>query len=109
MDGERPPWRQNICERSRQSLLVVQPRLMGFVTIDFQWLTHLIINEGCKGKEIEKIGEESPDIGIAVLAQTLVVEPINLRDLPRFVIAAQNGDTVPVSEFECDKQSDGFD
>ena len=33
-----------------------------------------------------------PGIGAAILADTLVVEPIHLRDLPRLMVPAQDGD-----------------
>ena len=44
--------------------------------------THLIVDESSEGEEIKEIGEEAPDVGIAVFSQTFVVEAIDLCDLP---------------------------
>lgn len=41
----------------------------------------LIVDKGGKGEVVEEICKVFPDIGIAVLAQTLVVEAIDLSDL----------------------------
>lgn len=48
----------------------------------------LIFDEGGEREEIEEIGEVFPNIGVAILAQTLVVEAVDLRNLARFVVAA---------------------
>lgn len=71
--------------------------------------TDLIFDEGSEWKVVEEISEESPHIGVPVLPQTFIVEAIYLRDLPRFVIATENGDTVPVAELQRDQKGDGFD
>lgn len=46
----------------------------------------LIVDEGGKGEIVEQIGEVFPDIRIAILSKTFVVEAINLRDLTGFVV-----------------------
>ena len=69
----------------------------------------LVVNQSGEGKVVEEISEEFPDIGVAVLAQTLVVEAVNLGDLARFMVAAQDGDAGRVADFERDEESDGFD
>ena len=71
--------------------------------------THLVVNKRCQGKEIEEVGEEPPDVSIAVFAQAFVVEPIHLGDLTRFVIAAQDGDAITVPQLEGHEERDGFD
>lgn len=40
--------------------------------------TYLIVNQGCEGEEVEQIGEESPDVGISVFSEALVVKAIHL-------------------------------
>lgn len=71
--------------------------------------TYLVFDQRSEGEVIEEIREVSPHIGIAVLPQALVVEPIHLRDLPRLVVASEDGDTVAVAQFEGNKEGDGFD
>jgi hypothetical protein len=70
--------------------------------------TYLVVDESGKRKVIEKIGEESPDIRVTVLAQTLVVEPVHLGDLPRLVISAEDRDTVAVAQLQRNEQRDGL-
>lgn len=50
----------------------------------------LVVDEGGKGEVIKKVGKVLPHIGVAVLAQAFVVKAVNLSDLARLVIAAQN-------------------
>ena len=53
---------------------------------------------------VEEVGEVLPDVGVAVLAQALVVEAVDLRDLPRLVVAAQDSHAVAVPHLERDEQ-----
>jgi hypothetical protein len=63
--------------------------------------TEYLSFDNCSEREIvEKIGEVFPHICVAVLPQTLVVEAVDLSDLPRFVVASENGDPVLESDFE---------
>jgi len=55
---------------------------------------NLAINESSKWQIVEEIGEILPDVGVAVLAQTLIVEAVDLCYLATLVIAAQNCDAV---------------
>lgn len=71
--------------------------------------THLILDEGSKRKVIKQVCKEPPDVRIAVLAQALVVEAIHLRDLPRFVVPAQDGHPIAVAQFEGDEEGNGLD
>ena len=41
--------------------------------------------------------------------QALVVEAVDLRDLPRLVVAAQDGHPLAIADFERDEQGDRFD
>jgi hypothetical protein len=72
-------------------------------------MTHLVIDERSEGQKVEQISEESPNVGVPILAETLVVEPIHLRDLPRFVVPTENSDTVAVAKFESDEEGDRLD
>ncbi len=41
--------------------------------------SYLSIDEGGQMKVVEQVGEVLPDVGVAVLAQALVVEPVDLK------------------------------
>lgn len=56
--------------------------------INLVYITHLVINERSEGQIVKEVREVLPDICVAVLAQTLIVETIHLRDLATLVIAS---------------------
>lgn len=66
----------------------------------------LVVDEGREGEVVEKVGEVLPDIGVAVFAEALVVEAVDLGDLARLVVAAEDGDALRVSDLESDEQGD---
>jgi hypothetical protein len=70
---------------------------------------NLVVDEGGEGKVVEEVGEVLPDVGVAVLAETLVVKAIYLRNLTRFVVTTEDSDAGGVSDLEGDKESDGLD
>ena len=41
---------------------------------------HLTIHQRGEGQVVEQVCEVFPDVGVPVLAQTLVIEPVNLRE-----------------------------
>lgn len=59
---------------------------------------YLVINQGGEGQVVEEICEVFPDIRVAVFPQTLVVESVDLGDLTRFVVAAEDGDALWVTD-----------
>ena len=69
----------------------------------------MVFNESGEGKVVEKVGEVSPHVGVPVLAQALVIEPVYLRDLPRFVVSAEDGHSIAVPELQSDKEGDSLD
>lgn len=71
--------------------------------------THLIVNQGGEGQVVEEIGEELPHVRIPVLPQTLVVEPVHLRDLSTLVVASQDRHTVSVANLQRDEEGDRLD
>ena len=57
------------------------------------------VDNGAEGEVIENFGAISPDCDGAVFAQTLIVESVDLRDLARLVIPANQHDAVRISDF----------
>lgn len=68
----------------------------------------LVVDEGGKGEVVEKVGEVLPHIGVAILPQAFIVETVNLGDLARLVIAAEDGDALRITDLEGHKQGDGL-
>lgn len=58
----------------------------------------LILDERGEWQVVEEVGEVLPDVGVAVLAEALVVEAVDLRDLARLVVAAEDGDALRVAD-----------
>jgi len=56
--------------------------------------TYLAVNKCSEREVVKEISKVFPDVRIAVLAQTLVVEAIDLRNLATLVVATQNCDAV---------------
>lgn len=65
---------------------------------------NLIVNQGGKRQVVEQVCEVFPDIGIAVLAEALVVKAIHLGDLARLVVTTEDGNALGVSDFESDQE-----
>ena len=49
---------------------------------------NVVVDEGREREVVEQVGEVLPHVRVPVLSQTLVVEAVHLRDLPRLVVAA---------------------
>ena len=58
---------------------------------------HTPIDDGGKGKKVEDLASGFPDGGIAVLLHAFFVEAVDLGDLARLVVAADEGDAVGVT------------
>ena len=101
IEGESPPWRQKICGRPSQHRSG-RKRKQGD-------RTDLVVDERGQGEVVEQVGEELPDVGVAVLAQALVVEAVHLRDLPTLVVPAQDRHAVAVAHLERDEERDCLD
>jgi len=70
---------------------------------------YLVVDQGRERQVVEQVGKVLPHIGVAVLAKTLVVEPVHLRDLARLVVAAEDGDALRVADLEGHKQGHRLD
>lgn len=71
--------------------------------------TNLVVDEGSEGQIVEEVCEVLPHIGIAVLSQALVVEAVDLSNLPRLVVASQDGDALAIPHLESDEEGDRLD
>lgn len=69
----------------------------------------LSIDDRPQRKVVKHVAAVPPNVGAPVLALTLVVEAVNLRDLARLVVAPDEGDPVGVADFEQQEQEEGFD
>ena len=56
-----------------------------------------VLDNGREREVVEDLSAVSPNIDGAILPQTLVVEPVHLGDLPRFVVAANQSDAVRIA------------
>ena len=63
-----------------------------------------VLDERRHGEVVKEVREELPDVGVPVLALALVIEAVHLRDLPRLVVAPQDGDAVLVPHFQGHQQ-----
>ena len=67
------------------------------------------VHNCCEREVVENFATVPPDIGGAVLALAFVVEPINLRNLSRLMVASDESDTIRVPYFVCEEQEEGLD
>lgn len=64
----------------------------------------LVLNKSCEGEVVEEVGEIFPHIGVAIFAQTLVVETVNLGDLAGFVVSTEDSNTIGVANLQGDQK-----
>lgn len=68
----------------------------------------LVVDEGGEGEVVEQIGEVLPNVCVTVLSEALVVEAVYLGDLAGLVVTTQDGDSLGIPNFECNKKGHGF-
>lgn len=57
-------------------------------------MSNLSVDQRGERQVVEQVCEVLPHVGVAVLPQALVVEAVDLRDLPRLVVPSQDGDSL---------------
>lgn len=69
---------------------------------------NLVVDKSGQGQVVEEIGEEFPNIGVAILSQALVVETVNLCYLTGFVVSSENCDALRIPDFEGNEEGDSL-
>lgn len=69
----------------------------------------LILHKGSQGNVVKEVGKFLPYLFRAKLLITLFIEPINLRDSARLVIAPGQSDPIGVPDLEGKQQTYSFD
>ena len=70
---------------------------------------HATIHDRAKRKVVKDFAAPPPHIRRAVLALALVVEAVDLRNLPRFMVAADERNAVRIPDLEREEEQEGFD
>lgn len=65
---------------------------------------NLVFDKCGQWQVVEEVGKVFPNRCVTVFAQALVVETVDLGNLPRFMISTKNGDSLRVSNLECYEQ-----
>lgn len=65
---------------------------------------YLPVDKSREGQKVEQVRKVFPYGGVAVLAQTLVVEAVHLSDLSGLVVAAQYRYSLPVSDLQFEQR-----
>lgn len=68
----------------------------------------LPVDECRQWQVVEQIREVLPNVGIAILAQALVVEAVHLCDLARLVVTAQDGDALAIANLQGHQKCHGL-
>ena len=69
---------------------------------------YFVVDGGRQGEEVEEVGEGPPHARVPELADDLVVEAVDLRDLPALVVPAQQVDVLGVHDLERQQEEHGF-
>lgn len=66
--------------------------------------SYLSIDQRSERQVVKQVCEVLPDVGVPVLPQALIVEAIDLRDLPRLVVPSQDGDSLLETNLNQDEE-----
>lgn len=64
----------------------------------------LVFDQSSEGEIVEEVGEVFPHVGVAVFAEALVIEAVDLRDLSGLVVSTEDGDTLGVTDLQADQE-----
>jgi hypothetical protein len=69
---------------------------------------HTTVDERSEREIVEDLTAPPPDVRRAVLPEALVVEAVNLRDLPALVVPPDERDTVRISDLQGEQEEESF-
>jgi len=69
---------------------------------------NLIFDDSGQGQVVKQVSQVLPDVSVAVLAKTLVVEAIHLGNLSAFVVSSENCDSVLKAHLQAHEQRDSL-
>ena len=67
------------------------------------------IDDGAEGKVVEDFATPAPYVAAAVLTLTFIVKTVDLGDLARLVVAADEGHALRVADLERKEEEEGLD
>ena len=70
---------------------------------------HTPIYDCTQSKIVKHLTAPTPHIAASIFPLTFVIKPINLCNLPRFMVAPYEGDALRVSDFQGQQQEKRFD
>jgi len=59
-------------------------------------------------KSVKQVSEKLPHVGVSVFSKALIIESVDLSDLPRLMVSSKDSDSFLVSHFEGNEKSDCF-
>jgi len=67
------------------------------------------VDDGAQREIVKDFATPAPHVAATILALTLVVESVHLRDLSRLVVPADERDAIWISHFKRQEEKEGFD
>jgi len=61
---------------------------------------NFVVDNGCEGQIVKDLCAVAPDIDTSILTEAFVVETIDLRNLTRFMVTTDQGNTLWISDLE---------
>ena len=68
-----------------------------------------VFNNSSEWQVIKKFSKGFPYVAVSILSGALIIESVNLGDLSGFVVTSEDDNSVFVSDFKGNEESDGFD
>ena len=101
----RKGYRRRARTRDREAHLVdtLQTRTQPSVHAE-----HPPVHDRAQGEVVEDLTTPPPDVAAPVFPLALVVEPINLGDLSRLVVAPDESHSLGLADFQREQEEEGF-
>lgn len=65
-------------------------------------------HQGGQRQVIKRVRQHTPHMCVSILAQTLIIKPVDLCDLSALMVASQDGDACWVSHFQGQQEENDF-